>query len=321
MPHKTYSWQFILDCLQAGVRVALLYVVSSKGSSPGRRGFIMAVDKNGITNGSIGGGIMEIKFIEMAKAYLNKGQPFSQLYPQVHNKTASKNQSGMICSGEQTNLIHIVQRQDIAAIKMLVYNISMGNPFFLRLSPAGIETLPVSDNIETGLVFSDTSWHYAEFIESRPWLIIIGGGHCSHALSRQMKMLDFKITVYEDRESLPTLDGNSYADEKIILEDYSELATLIDAYNNTYVVVMTVGYRTDDKAIRALIGKPFSYVGILGSKEKIMLMLKTYRHEGLNPEWINKLYAPAGLPIASKTPEEIATSIAAQIISVINCLH
>ena len=104
----------------------LLYVLESKGSSPGRQGFFMAVNAIGDIEGSIGGGIMEHKFIETAKDQLKEAvhltfsdlrnaytvAPQFTIKKQVHNKSAVANQSGMICSGEQTLLLYRIMHQD-----------------------------------------------------------------------------------------------------------------------------------------------------------------------------------------------------------------
>jgi xanthine dehydrogenase accessory factor len=94
-------WDFITNKYTTGVPVILLYVLHSEGSSPGRQGFKMAVAADRELCGSIGGGIMEHKFVEMAKAKLIHDTSFPGIYRQVHNKSSGE-QSGMICSGEQT---------------------------------------------------------------------------------------------------------------------------------------------------------------------------------------------------------------------------
>src|SRR4051812_2385238 len=92
-------WKFIAGRLQTSVPVMLLCVVESFGSSPGRRGFKMAVTADDMI-GSIGGGIMEHKFVELAKEKLKSPSFDTILKRQQHNKNAVKDQSGMICSGE-----------------------------------------------------------------------------------------------------------------------------------------------------------------------------------------------------------------------------
>ena len=105
--HKQLStWQLIEKCLQQKEEVMLLYVLESKGSSPGRQGFFMAVNSSGEISGSLGGGIMEHKFVERAKSKLKRSAVEISIHHQVHDKQAGTNQSGMICSGEQTIFFH-----------------------------------------------------------------------------------------------------------------------------------------------------------------------------------------------------------------------
>lgn len=319
MPTQLNTWQFVADCLQRQEQVVLVYVVESLGSSPGRAGFFMAVSKNGSTCGSIGGGIMEHKFVEMAMARMIAGDKQSTLHRQVHNKTVAKNQSGMICSGEQINIMYAVRQADLDTITMLLNIINYQQAGMLEISPNGIAILNKSIDSGEGLTLVNSkNWLYRERIGLHDRLFIIGGGHCALALSRQMKLLNFAITLYEERSALPTFAANDYVDEKVVIESYTELAHLIPPIANACIVVMTVGYRTDDVAIRALKGKSFHYFGVLGSRTKIETMLNEYRADNFPEAWIAALHAPAGIAINSHTPEEIAISIAAEIISVKN---
>jgi xanthine dehydrogenase accessory factor len=111
---------------------------------------------------------------------------------------------------------------------------------------------------------------------------------------------------------------NKSAHEKHIVNDYSELNKLIPAGNNLYVVIMTFGYRTDDIALRALLNNQFKYLCLLGSLSKIEKMFEDYRKEGIAENLLQRIHTPIGLPIKSQTPEEIAVSIAAEIIKVKN---
>ena len=133
-----------------------------------------------------------------------------------------------------------------------------------------------------------------------------------------MSTMDFYIHLFEDREHLNTMEANNYAHEKTIVKDYTELKELIPSGENNYVVVMTFGYRTDDIAVKALVNKDFKYFGLLVSKKKIEKMFSGYKNEGIDDNLLNKIHSPIGLQIKSETPEEIAVSIAAEIIKVKN---
>ena len=81
---------------------------------------------------------------------------------------------------------------------------------------------------------------------------------------------------------------------------------------------MTFGYRTDDEALRILMHKNFKYLGVMGSKKKMEKMFETYREEGVSETILQNIHSPIGINIHSQTPEEIAVSIAAEIIKIKN---
>lgn len=319
MKKQLAIWQLIKDSLQEQIPVMLLYVLESSGSSPGRQGFFMAVNAKAKMEGSVGGGIMEHKFVEMAKSKLLETSTKPQVKKQLHDKSAAKNQSGMICSGEQTILIYQVQQEDVNNVNAIINSLTENINGTLTLSPEG---LSFSESITQKKFYyiyhSDEDWTYKENIGFRNHLYIIGGGHCALALSRQMLEMDFYVHLFEEREQLHTMMQNDFVHEKKIIKDYSELRELIPTGLNNYVVIMTLGYRSDDIALRAVFDKQFSYLGVLGSKSKIEKMFADYRKDGISEQVLKKIYAPIGLQIKSETPEEIAVSIAAEIIQVKN---
>ena len=322
MNRQLSIWKYIKKSFEENIPVMLLYVVESSGSSPGRQGFFMAVNANKEMEGSIGGGIMEHKFVEMAKEKLQEirnKEGDTQIKKQIHDKATGKNQSGMICSGEQTILIYRVMKKDILQIEKVIASLEQNINGTLHLSPEGIlfeDELPAKD-FEFNLK-SEEDWSYAEKIGYKNHLYIVGGGHCALAFSKLMGTMDFYIHLFDDREGLNTIETNNYVHEKKIVNDYSEVKELIPPGENNYVVVMTFGYRTDYIAVKALMNKDFKYFGLLGSKNKIEKMFSDYRKEGINDEVLKKIHSPIGIQIKSQTPEEIAVSIAAEIIKVKN---
>lgn len=313
-------WNLITVSLRAKAPIMLLYVLESQGSSPGRQGFFMAVNANGEMEGSIGGGIMEHKFVEMAKERI-KAQDYKaqEVRKQVHDKSAATNQSGMICSGEQTIFIYPVQQKDKTTIDAILSSLDQNRNGTLTLSPAGIRFDAIVPATDFEYSYnSEEDWIYKEKTGYKHQLFIIGGGHCALAFSRLMHELDFYITMFEDREGLNTLVKNEFAHEVVIVDDYSALSHLIPTGRNQWVVIMTFGYRTDDIALRALLDKNFNYTGVLGSKKKMEKLFEDYRKEGISEDRLQRIHTPIGLAINSRTPEEIAISIAAEIIRVKN---
>ena len=322
MQKQIAIWQFIHNNLQLDIPVMLLYVLESKGSSPGRQGFFMAVNMKGEMEGSIGGGIMEHKFVEMAKEKLQEknAKEVTDIRVQVHDKAAAKNQSGMICSGEQTNFLYRMQSKDIHSLEKLIRCLADNKRGQIQLSPHGFL---FSEDVEDEKNFqyhfnSERDWLYREKVGFKNSLFIIGGGHCALAFAKIMSMMDFYIQVYETRADLHTMILNDYAHQKHVIEDYSNLVELIPSGRDHFVVVMTVGYRTDEKAVKAMLSKDFRYFGLLGSSKKIKKLLTNLKKEGFSQAQLDRICAPVGLPINSQTPEEIAISIAAQIIQIKN---
>ncbi len=321
--NKQYPiWQLMAESLQQGIAVMLLYVLQSNGSSPGRQGFFMAVNAKGQMEGSIGGGIMEHKFVEMARQQLavdSTKLTEASVRKQVHDKAAGKNQSGMICSGEQTIVLYPLKRADIPTVENIIACLENNKNGLLQLSPTGLqftETVPSVDFYFE--MQQEDNWLYQEKIGYKNRLYIIGGGHCSLAFAELMGRMDFYISLYDDRENLNTFLQNGFAHEKHIVTDYTELKNKIPPGSNHYVVLMTFGYRTDSIALKALLGKQFKYLGMLGSKKKIEKLFADYKSEGLDERLLRNIFSPIGLHIKSQTPEEIAISIAAEIIKVKN---
>lgn len=293
-------------------------VLESHGSSPGRRGFKMAISHDRMV-GSIGGGMMEHKFVDLAKERLIDEENDVLLKKQVHSKSAKLNQSGMICSGEQTIYLAPIKSEDSDTVKLLIDSLQRCHHGTLTLSPIGIQfsIVPVKENYFFEMK-SESDWKYRERTGYKNVLHIIGGGHCGLAFSELMSKLDFYIHIYDDRSELNTMHDNNFVNQKTFVNDYSELTELITGGDNVYVAIMTFGYRSDNLALRALINKDFKYIGVLGSQSKMDELFKEWKKDGLNLKRLEKIHSPIGLSIKSQTPMEIAVSIAGEIIKVKN---
>ena len=316
-------WKLISKSLKKNIPVILLYVLESKGSSPGRKGFLMAVNAKQKFSGSIGGGIMEYKLVEMAKSLLEKGgRNKADIKKQEHRKTGNS-QSGMICSGEQTVLLLPIHHADQKAVRKIIKTYKNFKTGVLQLSNNGIRFSKTNVNLQDMFVQrSENDWISIQRIGYVDRVCIVGGGHCSLALSRTMRQLGFYVQVIDTRANLNTMKKNKYAHKKSVIGDYSEVKNLVEGDSN-FVVIMTFGYRTDDEVFRSIYKEDFEYLAMLGSKNKISKMRETYLPEGLlqnDGSLLNgkTLFSPAGIEIKSKTPGEIAISIAAEIIAVKN---
>jgi xanthine dehydrogenase accessory factor len=281
--------------------LVLMVVIANEGSSPGRKGFKMLVTKNQMY-GTIGGGIMEHKLVEFAEALLNKPtfEPFIKY--QIHDKSAPKDQSGMICSGQQTIAFFDISTDFLP----LANKILMEENFQITYNNHGINV--PSENPE---------WTFTENNSLPQKVYIIGGGHVGLALSEVLSRMDFEIHMLDHRENLNTMEANHFVATKQTIE-FEEIVNYIPVGDTIYVVIMSFGYRTDDIIIRQLINKDFKYIGLLGSREKIATLFQNMVADGFDKDKIARVYAPIGIDIKSETTQEIAISVAAQLIRVKN---
>ncbi|MBK0402036.1 XdhC family protein [Adhaeribacter sp. BT258] len=312
-------WEFVRKRLQRGAPVALLAVLHHEGSSPGRQGFKMAVRISGEMCGSIGGGIMEHKLVELAKNMLAENQTKPVLKHQIHSKLAAQNQSGMICSGHQSVGIYPLQVADLPEVDKIITAIKNRKKGVLQLIEKGVSFFPeMHQPVRYGFSSQKpTVWQYTEVLPERDTVYIVGAGHVALAFSKVMSLLDFDLHLFDDREGLDTFEQNQIVHFKT-LTPFSKLAALIPEDEQSYVVIMTFGYRSDKEALKQLAGKKFKYLGLMGSKTKVDQLFSELRDEGFTEETLQKVFSPIGLQIKSETPEEIAISVAAQIIQIKN---
>ncbi len=319
MSKELALWQFVAKQLKINEKVMLLVVVESTGSSPGRQGFKMAVNTGGGLCGSIGGGIMEIKLVELAKNFLKNSEDIPFLKKQIHHKNAPHDQSGMICSGEQTILFYTLLKEDLPTVRRIVYCLKNALPIVLKLTSHCFQVFENQKLIYPFYFISldEMNFVFTENMGFKNELYIIGGGHCALALSELMSKMDFYIHLFDDRSDLNTLEKNRFVHQKHLV-DYDDIGVHIPSGNNVYVVVMTVGYRTDALVLRQLLDKKVRYLGVLGSTAKMKILLKDLENQDFTSDLLRGIHTPIGLNINSQTPEEIAVSIAAEIIGVKN---
>ncbi len=315
-------WQFLSEKLAANHRAVLLYVIDNEGSSPGRKGFAMALTDDGQFTGTIGGGIMEVKLLELAKSMLREEKPTTTIKKQYHDKQHAHDRSGMICSGEQTVALVPLSGKAVREIQKIVQGLREGTPVHLEIDEGGLsvstqaELSEVENNNNTTKQLPATTEKPFPLVIRLPIkkrLHIFGGGHVGLALSEVLSLLDYHIIIYDDRPGLNTLSANHYAHE-IRIVDYGEVAAIDDLLPQDRVILVTTSYRTDKLLLRQLYNKPFAYLGMMGSEAKVKTLLEELDREGIPAKELSHLHAPIGLNIFSKTAREIAVSVAAELI-------
>lgn len=156
---------------------------------------------------------------------------------------------------------------------------------------------------------------FLEPVNPMAQLFIFGAGHIGAVLSQIGKLLDFNVTVidnrpeYADAAKLPSADN-------VIADDYSAAMEKLAFTLNTYVVILTHMHAHDFEVLEKCIAQPHRYVGMIGSKKKVATCMKQLRENGVSEDAITAIHAPVGVDIAANTPAEIAVSIVAEIVQV-----
>lgn len=325
--NQVQFWEFVHENLQAGEPLLLLLVVESGGSSPGRPGFKLAVNSAGTRRGTVGGGAVEKDLVDQAVALLSRGTGRPQLRKLLHHegepgRAGGGKRSGMICSGWQRVALLPLAGGDSGAVDSLLFALRRNRPGRLQVSPQGLEFRPGKRRSASGVfaLRGQDDWTYREETGLRPTLAIIGGGHVGLALSRVMAGLDFHVRVFDDREDLATMEENVFAQEKHVVS-YRGIGRLVEEGSQSYAVIMTYGHQADEKVLGQLAGKKLRYLGLMGSPAKNARIFASLRRKGVSRKALERVHAPVGLPIHSHTAEEIAVSIAAEIIQIKNQLQ
>lgn len=158
-----------------------------------------------------------------------------------------------------------------------------------------------------------------EWFYRQPRLFICGCGHVAGKAAVLGKFLDFQVTVMDDRQEFA--DPLLFPDGcEVICDDFSNLDSYLNHIpgENVYYAVVTRGHMADRECVEEILKHPFAYLGMIGSRAKVKKTLEILEEEGYGRELTEQIHAPIGLDIGSQTPEEIAVSIAAELIQVKN---
>lgn len=157
---------------------------------------------------------------------------------------------------------------------------------------------------------------FLETLMPCPTVYVFGGGHVSYQLARLLPMVGFDFVVVDDREAFA--NPQRFPDAKAcVVHDFSDIARTLPAdLRFAYLIIMTRGHQSDFQILQQALRLQPAYIGMIGSRRKIQIFFEELRQHGIAQERLDALHAPIGLEIGADTPEEIAVSIAAELIQV-----
>lgn len=160
---------------------------------------------------------------------------------------------------------------------------------------------------------------YIKVFAKREKLLIMGGGHLGAELYTLGKFLNKYVVIFDDREEFANRERFPEADE-IILGKMKETVKNYSIDENSYIIIVTRGHENDKECLKAILDKKVfpKYIGMVGSRGKVLSTYKELLDEGYLKEELKKIYSPIGLDISSSEPKEIALGIMAEITAVKN---
>ncbi|TAK55659.1 MAG: XdhC/CoxI family protein [Bacteroidetes bacterium] len=153
-----------------------------------------------------------------------------------------------------------------------------------------------------------------EPVRGTPSLLIFGGGHVSKFVSQAASLAGFRVTIIDDREKFANAGRFPEAVQTFAM-DFGEALERIPIKESTYVVIITRGHQYDEEILKRVIKTPARYIGMIGSKRKVLTTYEHLAQRGISVETMRRVHAPIGIEIGAVTAEEIAISVVAEIIN------
>jgi len=167
---------------------------------------------------------------------------------------------------------------------------------------------------DNGLICGGTLEVFVEPILPQPMLYLFGGGHVSMAVAKAASSAGFGVAVVDDRESFANKERFPMAQE--IYTTYEDAFEKIHPNASSYLVIVTRGHKEDMRVLGWAVRTEARYLGMIGSKRKVLSVYRALENDGYKLEEFERVYAPMGLEIGALSPEEIAVSIAAELVAV-----
>lgn len=284
------EWLFahLAAALEQDRAVVVASVLASRGSTPRERAARMLIEADSI-RASVGGGAMEARVLEAARQLLADGGEHKVLSIQLDGAAGSAG----VCGGGMTLALRRWQGAHMAhRARAIADALAAGRGEVLSADELGAaEAAP-------------------QTLQPRARLLIVGAGHCGHALAQLAVHLDFEVVVADSRPEC--FVPGRFDPAQCIDADAPSLQAAADTRRALYVVLLNRDYPTDVDSLDALAGVNSVFMGMMGSARRILQVKQALPHHAA---WLDRVVAPVGLDIGEQTPHEIAVSILAQLVA------
>jgi xanthine dehydrogenase accessory factor len=346
-------FKILVQSLAGGEKVVLATLVRQWGSTPRSVGARCLVHQDGRLTGTIGGGRLEGETVQAAGEILVQGKN-RLIHFELQGKEVAE--VDMICGGKVDVYLEgfTPKEPDIVSLYWEVLSLlkkgEKGLLATLLLADApgqkrdNLKALFGTKGLVAGKLLDDeltarigVSWGQGEFRDepqtldlehqgqkwglylepllSQETVYLLGAGHIARKLVPLLKLVHFKVVVVDDRPQFANYGHFPEADEILVLP-FEGVLEALGAGGADYLVIVTRGHLCDHAVLEQALHKEFAYIGMIGSRRKRDLIYKDLLAKGISGASLDKVHAPIGLSIQAETPEEIAISIAAELIEV-----
>ncbi len=323
----------VLDTLERwvgdGRRVATAMVVGTEKSAPRDPGAVLAVSDQGDVAGSVTGGCVEPAVYEEAQAVLAGGEPRLLTYGIADEEAF---EVGLPCGGTVYVFVDMLDPDVLAGIRDAV---SAERPVALATpvsgSLIGAESLVTPDDSEeregiteakrllsrgeNAIVSTSDGDLFVSSFTPRPRMYVFGAIDFASTVASIGKFLDYHVTVCDARAKFVTPERFPDVDD-LVVEWPDEFLKDAPIDERTAICVLTHDEKFDVPILKEALASPAGYIGAMGSRRTTEKRTARLLEEGVDEEQIARIHAPLGLKIGARTPEEVAVTIAAQIIEV-----
>lgn len=339
-------FEHIISLEENRENLVLATILNKSGSAPREEGAKMLVKKDFSIVGTIGGGLLEAMTIkETVRVFANR-EYFIKDFA-LNNKDASS--LGMVCGGDVRVLLEYIDYNDVLmmdiyrkAIELkqnrtdfvMITKMPKDNKYITskekwictRDELIGIADMTVQEiagkltsdfmNTKIADITIGGDIYLIEPFFHFESVYIFGAGHVALKIAALTKMLGFYTIVIDDREEFANSERFPNTDEVKVIPSFMDLHNHVIIDSNSYIIIVTRGHSYDKEVLAQMLKTEAKYIGMIGSRSKKSHTYNLLKEEGFIQEDLDRVYCPIGLNINADTPEEIAVSIAAELVQV-----
>jgi len=335
-------YTLIYDLLSSGQKLVLARIIRRSGSTPRDVGSMCIITQKDKLIGTVGGGPLEYQVQKRALELLDQEKSF--IYKFELNEEDLAN-AGMICGGSADLYLEVLSPENhgtLSLFKAIKDHIIHNKPSILvtkikdgvsamdtetrvfikkdrttlgSISGFDLKQIDLDKDIAGNLISSkDQNTHFfVERVAMNPEIFLFGAGHVSMFVSKLAKVVDFNITVIDDRAEFANEQKFPDADN-ILVAPFDKAFGQLTISQNSYILIFTRGHLFDKVVLQHALGTDAAYIGMIGSIRKRNTIYEALMDEGVSQESLEKVFSPIGIDIDAETPEEIAVSIVGELI-------